>query len=172
VRNVPDKTQRFLLASLALWIQEQARASEYRTLEALMQLSIEHVLPQGSLKEEDAEAKAWRDSFGAPDAVAANGYVYMLGNLTLLPAEVNSMIGALPYATKAETFGGQPLLLTRTISKDIREGHATGRRELADRFNLRPYERWTATELGERHEWLLALIQERWSLLPPPPRPT
>jgi Protein of unknown function (DUF1524) len=166
LRSVPDKTQRFLLASLALWIQERARASEYRTIDSLMQLSIEHVLPQSSLMEEDRAGKAWRQAFGAGDVVEASTYVYMLGNLTLLPAEVNSMIGALPYEDKFQTFGRQPLLMTRSIAKDIREGTATGRRELADSFDLRPHELWTPTELMRRNDWLLTLVQARWPLLP------
>jgi hypothetical protein len=166
LRNVPDKTQRFLLASLALWIQEHARASEYRTLESLMQLTIEHVLPQSSLLEHDQAGRAWRQSFGADDVTEASTYVYMLGNLTLLPAEINAMIGARPYEEKSEAFARQPLLLTRSIAGDIREGNATGRRQLADTYDLEPHDEWNPTQLSRRNDWLMTLVKERWPLIP------
>jgi hypothetical protein len=166
VRNVPDRTQRFLVASLALAMQEQCRASEYREIDELMVLTIEHIAPQCSLNDEDDRGRAWRIALDVADGSEAGQLVYMLGNLTLLPAEVNSMIGALPFGGKADTYARQPVLLTKAIAADIREGQSTGRREFADRHDLHPFGDWTPESIRSRHEWLLGRVAERWPLLP------
>jgi len=150
-------------------MQEQCRASEYRNLNDLMQLSVEHIAPQCSLNEEDPRGQAWREELGGIDVATAGRYVYTLGNLTLLPSEINAMVGALPFADKVTTYARQPLLLTRAIGADLREGHATGRREFADRHDLHPYLEWSPETISSRHGWLVDRVAERWPLLPEHP---
>ena len=169
LRNVPDRTQRFLLASIALSIQEGCRASEYRALPDLMTLSVEHVMPQCSLNDADVEGQAWREAMAVESGREAERLVYRLGNLTLLASELNAMVGSKIFALKAKTYADQPLLMTRSLVTDLRQGRRTGRREFADTHDLYPFENWSTAAIQSRHEFMLRLIGQRWPLLPPPP---
>lgn len=165
VRNVPERTQRFLLAAIALLIQEKTRASEYRSLQELMRLSIEHIVPQGVLVDGDAAGARWREYLGGLNEAEAGELVYALGNLTLLPSEVNSMIGGKPFEDKRQTFADQPLLMTRMIAEDIRAGHRTGRREFADAYEIFPCDVWDRSKIQDRQAFMKRLVAERWPLL-------
>jgi hypothetical protein len=166
VRNVPERTQRYLLAGIALFIQERSRASQYRAHNSIMELSVEHILPQCALTESDSDGAAWRTAFGNISVDQAGSWVYRLGNLALLPTETNSRIGGKLFPVKAAAYQAEPLLLTQMIATDIRVGRATGRREFAEEFDVQPTDSWNQSHLLERHELLKRLISLTWPLLP------
>ena len=95
--------------------------------------SIEHILPE-------SPGEAWND-FGVNDQY---GFIYRLGNLTLLEKGMNRNIGNAGYAKKREVYRESSLLLTQKVAEDNAE--------------------WTPARVDARQRWMATRAKGIWRL--------
>lgn len=98
--------------------------------------SIEHVLPQ------DPSADEWIDAFGSRDEALNN--CHRLGNLTILPPEINSRLGNLPFSEKL------PIYEECTHLRMIRE--------------ITEHEEWNKEKIDERELQIVAWAENYWKI--------
>jgi hypothetical protein len=96
-------------------------------------LRLEHILP-----------KRYQNSWQAPRKEFPGGpekYIYRLGNMTLIPEELNHELGNAPFDVKREEFAKQNLDITRRIAEA---------------------NKWTAEEINRRQNWMAGLAVKIW----------
>ena len=98
--------------------------------------SIEHVLPQ------DPSADEWIDAFSSQDEAINN--CHRLGNLIILPPEINSSLGKLPFHEKL------PIYRECTHLRMVRE--------------ITEYEVWNKEKIDERELQIAEWAEEYWKI--------
>jgi hypothetical protein len=96
-------------------------------------LRLEHILPK---RYQNAWTATRREFPGGPEK-----YIYRLGNMTLIPEELNHELGNAPFEIKREGFARQPFDITRRIAEAPK---------------------WTAEEINRRQNWMAGLAVKIW----------
>lgn len=100
------------------------------------QVTVEHVLPRNP--DQDSP---WVQAFDEKDR---ENWTNRLGNLVLLSRRANTRAGRRPFAEKKQTY----------FAKSMQDFHLTN--------DIAQYNDWTPTEVGARHQKLLAMLERLW----------
>ena len=115
-------------------------------------IHIEHILPQ---KPDDAVRAEFGDGADDPELL------WSIGNLGLAEKSINTSLGRRPFSEKRPVYPKSQLLLTRVISERPEIGNTAIDRAVVA---MKPFERWTQTDVRQRAAWLADLALDVWSI--------
>ncbi len=124
------------------------------SLEPFAKLEIEHILP-------DTPTAELRGTWETENPSAAyDDYKNRRGNLTLLEKPINIVAGNDFYATKQAEYRKSGNYLTRSMVGLTNVGQNTSISRINER--LKAFPTWNAKSVEDRHQMLIALIQDTW----------
>jgi hypothetical protein len=163
-RTMPARLQRYMLASLTQFVEEQCGKGGGFERYFKEKLTIEHIFPQSTTDDPIGEgAKKWLDYF--KPAHDPGYYVYRLGNLALLHETPNSSAGNLPFKPdKLNWYQKSPYDLTRSIAETLKAGKSNRVTKTVNKYQLHPFDEWNPETLEERHQMMVGMVEEYWQV--------
>jgi hypothetical protein len=159
LRSMQQYRTRYLLAKLTQWVDMAFRGMRTPgSLKEYSVLEIEHILP--NTPEDDLRASFAQASPGTD----YEDYKTKLGNLTLLEKPINIVASNGFFASKKAEYAKCANYLTRSIA----ELSLVGKNSSINRVSakLSSFDRWTAKEIDERQNMLIALANDVWKTSP------
>ena len=150
------KRQRYILAKLTQYIEEQAWGNpSHSQLELYLDgsVNIEHILPQSPTMEV-------RANFDKPDEY--DEYVVKLGNLTLLENTINASISNEAFERKKAGYRHSQYLLTSSLVERPQVGKNTRLNRAVE--SLMQFDKWDSQAIEKRQEMLTMLARRVWCL--------
>ena len=150
---------RYLLARLTQYVDMAFSGTKsVGTLEPLMKLEIEHILP-------DNPTASLRANWEAENPNADyDEYKYRLGNLTLLEKPINIVASNDFYADKQAEYRKSGNYLTRSLVELAVVGRDTSISRINEKLTAFPV--WNVGAIEERQEILIALARDVWKTTP------
>lgn len=148
---------RYLLARLTQHVEMAFKGLKTRgNLEPFSKLEIEHILPNNPKPE---LRFAWEAE--NPNSVY-DDYKNRLGNLTLLEKPLNIVAGNDFYKMKQVEYGKSGNYLTRSLVALADVGSNTSISRINEK--LKAFSEWNIETVEQRHEQLIALVQDVWKV--------
>ena len=156
--DIQKYRMKYVLAKLTQYIDELAQGSSGAAADLGTyinnKVTVEHVLPQ-------LPNDAVIDAFDKPSD-QIGGYIYKLGNLTLLESSLNSSAGNKLFSDKRVAFRQSNFLLTKTLGGEVQVGSNTAIDRavaLLERFGS-----WNSGDIERRQDMLVRLAHETWDV--------
>ena len=145
--------RKYALARMTQWVEDACGKDEDLVKYFSKKVTVEHILPQNPGDE-------WA-SFGGE----TSEYVQRFGNLILLYGVKNSILQRKAFKDKVDQiYVDDDYELSKSVAMDIRKGSKTKFTRAADKYGLKPFDRWTKDSIVEREKALFRIAADIWGI--------